>query len=98
VKHTARKKPGIRRKPTVEDWLQRPVPVPTGLADRCPNCGSHDVAVIMYGYPAWDAGLEALLASRKIVLGGCIVSGDDATRSCNACSHRWRAVEHKADR
>ena len=55
------------------------------IPDRCPRCGSPNVAPIAYGFP----DREALEASRqgKVVLGGCEVG--EETACCRKCWHRW---------
>lgn len=54
---------------------------------ECPQCGALDGVPIAWGYPAGDT-FEA--ADRgEIVLGGCVVGGDDPTHSCRSCGHSW---------
>ena len=61
----------------------------TLLAKICPECGSNNVAKILYGYIAFDSELEKDLEAGKIALGGCCVSGIDPKWECNKCGHRW---------
>jgi hypothetical protein len=53
----------------------------------CPRCGAHTVARILYGLPNFDAKLEDALKAGRIVLGGCIVTGNDPDRTCTTCGH-----------
>jgi hypothetical protein len=55
----------------------------------CPNCGSSRVARIMYGYPPPSRELEKEMDEERLVLGGCIVTGEDPTHYCNSCGHHW---------
>ena len=57
---------------------------------RCPQCGSFRIAAILWGYLDVDQRLQKLLAAGKVVLGGCLVSGDDPEHHCNACGFEWR--------
>jgi hypothetical protein len=52
---------------------------------ECPSCGSKKVAQILWGYPAFSRKLEKNLKEGKIVLGGCIVSGNDPEWQCVDC-------------
>lgn len=59
------------------DWKRPP----------CLNCGSSNVARIVFGYPV----LETMEASDRgdIVLGGCSVTEDDPEWRCQDCQHEW---------
>lgn len=57
---------------------------------RCPKCGSHNSAAILWGMPAFSAELEKDIDEGRVVLGGCCVVGDDPDRHCNDCGHEWR--------
>ena len=61
----------------------------------CPQCGSCRIAAILWGYPKMDQRLQKLLAAGKVVLGGCVVSRNDAERHCNACGFEWRTSPPK---
>jgi rRNA maturation endonuclease Nob1 len=62
---------------------------PLGRRSMCPSCGSESVAEILYGMPAGGPALEQSLASGRVVLGGCVVSGGEPDRRCNECGHQW---------
>lgn len=51
--------------------------------DVCPRCGATQVAAILYGLP--DSIDRHLLESGAVVLGGCIVTGDDPIWHCTQC-------------
>lgn len=53
----------------------------------CPECGSHDVATILWGMPAYDEELERDLDKGRIVLGGCCIPIGEIIPEfhCNAC-------------
>ena len=63
---------------------------PPGRPKKCPSCGSRSVGRITYGMPAMNRELDNDLASGRLVLGGCVVSGDEPDCHCNECSHEWR--------
>lgn len=49
----------------------------------CPKCGSKKVVRVLYGEPTYEAFLKEMAG--KIVLGGCIVTGNDPAWSCTEC-------------
>jgi ADP-ribosylglycohydrolase len=69
---------------------KRPV-TPLGRRRKCPRCGSRSVAQIQYGFPGWSWDLEEAMASGRVDLGGCDVTGNDPDRRCNDCGHGWRS-------
>lgn len=52
---------------------------------NCPQCGSSNVAEILWGMPAYDEELEKKLADGSVVLGGCCISPADPDWHCNDC-------------
>ena len=52
---------------------------------KCPQCGSAKIADILYGLPAFSPELDKSLKEGKIVLGGCIMWGDDPKWKCAEC-------------
>ena len=60
-------------------------------SSTCPRCGSHKIARIQYGMPAFSQRLEADLAAQRVVLGGCLVWDDQPDRSCSACGLEFGA-------
>jgi len=60
-------------------------------SSTCPRCGSHEIARIQYGMPAFSPRLEADLAAQRVALGGCMVWDDQPDRSCSACGLEFRA-------
>lgn len=70
----------------------------TETPDACPKCGSERVAHILYGLPDFDPGeeLERQLDAGEVVLGGCMVSGDDFACRCVECGHEWGEPDHRA--
>ncbi len=57
----------------------------------CPRCGSAITSEILWGMPAFTDALEQALAEKKIVLGGCCVTGNDPTRHCHTCRKNYDA-------
>jgi hypothetical protein len=55
----------------------------------CPVCESSHIAKIEYGLPDFSEELERELDAKRVVLGGCVVTGDDPQWHCNECHHRW---------
>ena len=49
---------------------------------KCPVCGSTKIAKILYGYLAYSKKLENDLKTEKVVLGGCLITGDDPSWRC----------------
>ena len=56
---------------------------------RCPNCQSTNHAEILWGLPADMMAIKEELDKKEIVLGGCIVTGNDPKWECNECLTRW---------
>ena len=54
-----------------------------------PVCGSTKIARILYGLIAMNKELEKLLDSGDIVLGGCIITGDDPVWVCRNCGKEF---------
>lgn len=66
-------------------------------AQRCPKCGSAEVAGILYGLPGCDE-VEADLEAGRLAAGGCVVCGDDPVWHCWSCRHQWgRPSEARAE-
>ncbi len=61
-----------------------------GRRHPCPQCGSRDVARIVYGEPAWNADWEAKLESGEWSIGGCVLMDGQADFTCNACETSFR--------
>lgn len=55
----------------------------------CPRCGSLEVVPIMYGYPEDPDAAMAAERRGEIVVGGCVVTGDDPQKYCKACGERF---------
>jgi hypothetical protein len=54
---------------------------------RCPRCGKPGGLPIVYGMPGADT-----MEREDVVLGGCVVSGEDPDTACKYCGHRWRRI------
>ncbi len=61
----------------------------TNKPDICPKCGSERVARILYGLPIFNDELKRKLETGEVVLGGCMVTGDDPSWHCAECGHQW---------
>ena len=55
----------------------------------CPSCGSKKCARILYGYLAYSKELERDLDAGKVVIGGCVVTGNDPNWRCLDCENEW---------
>jgi len=53
----------------------------------CPRCRSNRVLPIIYGLPGSE--LAEREAAGEVVLGGCVLSGDDPRQACVDCGHSW---------
>jgi len=58
---------------------------------NCPKCDTGNVATILYGLPDNSDGLQRELDAERVVLGGCVIFGDDPEWHCNECQHEWRS-------
>jgi hypothetical protein len=56
----------------------------TARPEVCEQCGSRRIADIIYGLPV-EIDLRAIEAG-SIVMGGCILRGDDPQWRCAACN------------
>ncbi len=54
---------------------------------RCPTCRSTKVVPIVFGLPD-DETVQRARAG-EIVLGGCVVTGDDPHWHCSKCGYEW---------
>ena len=59
------------------------------VMSECPKCGGTDIAMILYGLPQMSKHLEKKVKDKKIVFGGCCVSGGDPKLECNDCGWRY---------
>lgn len=58
---------------------------------KCPECGSENIAEILWGEPAFSKELEHDLETGRIVLGGCCITGEDPEWHCNDCGCEFGA-------
>lgn len=65
-----------------DDW-----PVTEHKPPPCPQCGRPAVPIV-YGFPS--PGLMEAADRGAVVLGGCVIEGDQPTYQCVA-GHEWRA-------
>lgn len=58
---------------------------------KCPKCGSENIAMVLYGMPAFDEELEAKIYAGDVVLNGCeIILGDPMYPfECQECGLRF---------
>ncbi|MCI0480533.1 MAG: hypothetical protein L0213_02970 [Candidatus Dadabacteria bacterium] len=64
----------------------------------CPECGSHDVLPIVYGLPGPELEGKAIMG--EVMLGGCVVFGNDPDLGCRSCGAQWldrRPIHHFRD-
>jgi|TARA_B100001971_G_C18204482_1_gene546704 hypothetical protein len=67
-------------------------------APLCPNCGSVDVAAILYGHPACSEEINLDLESNQTVLGGCCEIYEKAPEwCCTKCNHQFGACASSED-
>ena len=61
--------------------------------ENCPRCQSAQVVPIVYGLP--DPELVSLedVESGKVILGGCMVSGDEPEWLCRSCGLEWGSLK-----
>lgn len=56
---------------------------------KWPNCQSNNRAEILWGLPNDMREIEELIELEEIILGGCIVTGNDPKWKCNECLTQW---------
>ena len=56
-------------------------------SNRCPSCGTSQVLPIVYGLPGPELAEEARLG--KVVLGGCVITGEDPEWRCAKCGREF---------
>lgn len=61
-----------------------------GKPEKCPNCGGR-IIPILYGEPNEEGG--ALIYAGEMILGGCIVSGNDPQWGCTDCNTEYLDIE-----
>ena len=54
-------------------------------SSKCPNCGERRLVPISYGFPS--SSTMELSEQGLIMLGGCILTGDDPQLHCFDCDH-----------
>jgi hypothetical protein len=60
------------------------------MIGHCPNCGSTDHSMIIWGMPDPFAMEYRRERGGNVIFGGCCVSGDTPPdKSCNNCGHQW---------
>ena len=62
---------------------------------KCPKCGQLSGVRIVYGYPSDE--LLKVAESGDVVLGGCVIWGDDPNFVCKMCKHEWRWRESTSE-
>ena len=63
------------------------------MIGHCPNCGSTDHSMIIWGMPDPFAMEYHRERGDNVIFGGCCVPGDNPPdKSCNDCGHQWRSV------
>lgn len=63
----------------------------TRLGKTCPECGSKEIAFLLYGIGCNDDE-EELVDRREIILRGCIFDDDAPNLGCRDCEHTWQSV------
>lgn len=60
---------------------------------KCPQCGSDNIATILYGMPMFTEELERQLEAGEVVLNGCeiVLNEPQYEFECQACGHRFDA-------
>jgi len=53
----------------------------------CPSCKAAKLVPIVFGLPSSE--LAAIEELHEIVLGGCVVTGDDPTLECLGCATQF---------
>ena len=56
----------------------------------CPKCNSTNVAEYLWGLPMLSDQLLRDIEEGRVILGGCIICGEDPKFHCNDCKYDWR--------
>ena len=74
--------------------MSEPIGVQVGRV--CPECGREDSVPLLWGLPDFEA--MSLAERGQVVLGGCMVMGEDPAFACRSCGLEWgREVDPTAD-
>lgn len=55
----------------------------------CPECGSKNIAEILYGLMMMSVKLEKQIEKGEVVLGGCCIEEYNFSRHCNNCGMKF---------
>ena len=55
----------------------------------CPKCNSTNVAKYLWGLRMLSDQLLRDIEEGRVILGGCIIYGEDPKFHCNDCKHDW---------
>ena len=84
----------------VDEYGPRMSDYPDATGKKCPKCGSHNVAKILYGYHAYsfdDPDFRKKFDNNEITLGGCCVSDGMPRWECNECNVNWGSLNTDKD-
>ncbi len=59
---------------------------------KCPKCKSHNIAELIWGYPARGFALLVEKNPEDFELRGCVVDPDSKKWKCNDCQHEWGKI------
>jgi hypothetical protein len=62
---------------------------------RCKQCGSHEILPVVYGLPTAETLARAALG--EVLLGGCVVLGDEPDWRCAKCGAPFDIAEFAPD-
>lgn len=63
----------------------------------CPKCKSKKISKILWGMPNFNKALEKDIENKKIVLGGCVITGDEPEFHCNDCLYEFNLESVRED-
>lgn len=55
--------------------------------EKCPVCGEIGIPIV-YGLPGFE--LQEAAGRGEVVIGGCVIFGNDPDHQCRSCEHTWR--------
>ena len=59
----------------------------------CPECGAENVAVILWGMPAFTEELQQQIDAGSVYLGGCCISANSPKYHCNNCRAEFGRID-----
>jgi hypothetical protein len=70
-----------------------PIKPVSPIKQKCPKCGSANVAQIIYGLTTPSEELKKDIKEKRVTLGGCMVYDGAPEWRCNKCGNKYGAIK-----